>query len=247
MFCLLSPWPSSEAGVCFFTRKTGNKESLSWSCSRQETQLTRDHPEPALSQSRLQFSEFNLTACLEHFLSNHYPSFSPSKRAIIFLPRVHCKQCYCTCRGGGGVTHLLGCSLSCKKLLEVLRLFPKTTVNLFPDSELNGANTVKMLAAMSAPVCLPFPFMCALLCLAFFSMNMRFFFFTSAFMCFSISSTASTLAVWLHPAACWGLKYARCCLHICARSYVLLDECVYTPAQKHAFKNMQLCGCVFAR
>lgn len=121
--------------MCFFTRKTGNKESLSLSCSRQETQLTRDHPEPALSQSRLQFSEFNLTACLEHFLSNHYPSFSPSKRAIIFLPGVHGKQCFCTC---GGVTCLLGCSPSYEKLLEVLLLFPKTRVNVFPDNELNG-------------------------------------------------------------------------------------------------------------
>lgn len=128
--------------MCFFTRKSGNKESLSLSCSRQETQLTRDHPEPTLSQSRLQFSEFNLTACLEHFLSNHYPSFSPSKRAIIFLPGVQCKECFCA--GGGAVTRLLGCLALPSKALEVLGLFPKTRVNLFPDDDLKAVKLPRL-------------------------------------------------------------------------------------------------------
>lgn len=123
--------------MCFFTRKTGNKESLSLSCSRQETQLTRDHPEPALSQSRLQFSEFNLTACLEHFLSNHYPSFPPAKEPLLFCLECSAVQGVFLC-WGGGLTRLLGCQALPPKALEVLGLFPKTRVNLFPDDDLKA-------------------------------------------------------------------------------------------------------------
>lgn len=213
--------------MCFFTRKTGNKESLSLSCSRQETQLTRDHPEPALSQSRLQFSEFNLTACLEHFLSNHYPSFSPSKRAIIFLPGVQCKECYCT----GGVTRLLGCQALPPKALEVLRLFPQTRVNLFPDSDLKAVKLPRLCMCV-------FPFLSCVRGLFLHGCEV-WGVFTSAFVRFSTRAASKpTDGLVLCPVP--GVTSTQSCGHVPAQPWVCLGwfcRCA---------EDVQLCGCALA-
>lgn len=87
---------------------------------------------------RLQLSEFNLTACLGHFLSNHYPSFLRGKELLFCSVGVLCallSHVWVTQRPGHAFF----------KLLETLSLFPKTSVNLFQD---NNANDLTRLVAL---------------------------------------------------------------------------------------------------
>lgn len=210
--------------MCFFTRKTGNKESLSLSCSRQETQLTRDHPEPALSQSRLQFSEFNLTACLEHFLSNHYPSFSPSKRAIIIA--------WGAVEGvflhWGEVSCLLGCQALPPKALEVLGLFPKTRVNLFPDDDLKAVKLPRLCMCV-------FPFLSCVRGLFLHGCEV-WAFFTSAFSVFQTRATSRRVnGLVLCPVL--GAESTQCCGHIPARCWVCFGGSVGVQS---------MCSCALA-